>query len=152
MISSRKIVLVLKEKSNYNRGMKKHALTSFLFLIALIFLDQITKYSVDMPIKNAGIAFGIPIQLIGIILMNILLLILLLYFAKKELNLNSKLAQYLLALVFAGGISNLIDRLYHGYVIDFISIWIWPTFNFADIYITIGILLLIIFYGKIKRV
>lgn len=132
--------------------MKKHALTSFLFLIALIFLDQITKYNVDMPIKNTGIAFGIPIQLIGIILMNILLLILLLYFAKKELNLNSKLAQYLLALVFAGGISNLIDRLYHGYVIDFISIWIWPTFNFADIYITIGILLLIIFYGKIKRV
>lgn len=131
--------------------MKKSILKFSFIILFLIFLDQITKHSVDMPIKNTGIAFGIPIQLIGIILMNILLLILLLYFAKKELNLNSKLAQYLLALVFAGGISNLIDRLYNGYVIDFISIWIWPTFNFADIYITIGILLLIIFYGKIKK-
>lgn len=131
--------------------MKKSILKFSFIILFLIFLDQITKYSVDMPIKNAGIAFGIPIQLVGIILMNVLLLILLLYFAEKELNLSSKLAQYLLVLVFAGGISNLIDRLYHGYVIDFISIWIWPTFNFADIYITIGILLLIIFYGKIKK-
>ncbi len=124
---------------------------SFINLI-LIFLDQLTKYYSGTPVKNTGIAFGIPVQLVGIILMNILLLILLLYFAKKELNLNSKLAQYLLALIFAGGISNLIDRLYHGYVIDFISIWKWPTFNFADIYITLGILLLIMFYGKIKKV
>lgn len=132
--------------------MNKSILKFSFITLFLIFLDQLTKYYSNSPVKNTGIAFGIPIQLVGIILMNILLLILLLYFAKKELNLRSRLAQYLLAFVFAGGISNLIDRLYHGYVIDFISIWIWPTFNLADIYITVGILLLIIFYGKIKKV
>ena len=44
-------------------------------------------------------------------------------------------------------VSNILDRLIHGYVIDFISIhynkFYWPAFNLADIYITIGILMII---------
>ncbi len=52
------------------------------------------------------------------------------------------------ALVLAGGLSNLLDRtLYHG-VIDFIALsyhgWQWPTFNIADIAITIGVLIITI--------
>ncbi len=76
---------------------------------------------------------------------------LIIYLAGKELNLNKKITQILLALIVAGGLSNLFDRFIHGFVIDFISIWIYPIFNIADIYITIGILLTIAFYGKIKR-
>ena len=53
---------------------------------------------------------------------------------------------YPLALSFliAGALGNFIDRIFLGYVRDFISISIWPVFNFADIFSTIGVGLLII--------
>ena len=41
-------------------------------------------------------------------------------------------------------LGNFIDRIFLGYVRDFISISIWPVFNFADIFSTIGVGLLII--------
>jgi signal peptidase II len=50
-------------------------------------------------------------------------------------------------LVLAGSTSNIIDRFIYGGVIDFIecsySRWCWPTFNFADMYIVLGILYLL---------
>ncbi len=53
-----------------------------------------------------------------------------------------------LALILAGAIGNLIDRLLFGHVIDFIDIhafgWHWPAFNVADMAITCGALLLIV--------
>jgi signal peptidase II len=52
------------------------------------------------------------------------------------------------ALVFAGGFSNLIDRLMHsGYVVDFINLGVGPfrtgVFNVADIFISVGVLILV---------
>lgn len=53
-----------------------------------------------------------------------------------------------LALIFAGAIGNLYDRLSYGYVIDFIDLhaghWHWPVFNVADSAIVIGVILLIV--------
>ncbi len=53
-----------------------------------------------------------------------------------------------LALVLGGAIGNVIDRIYLGYVIDFIDIYYqtnhWPAFNIADSSITIGAIMLII--------
>ena len=53
-----------------------------------------------------------------------------------------------LALILGGAVGNLIDRLHHGYVIDFIQIyyerWSWPAFNLADSAITVGALMLIL--------
>jgi len=55
-----------------------------------------------------------------------------------------------LALVFAGAVGNLCDRLFRdpgflrGHVVDFVHIGPWPTFNVADSAITIGALLLVI--------
>jgi signal peptidase II len=42
-------------------------------------------------------------------------------------------------LVLSGVISNLVDRLLRGGVIDFIDVKIWPVFNLADIFITLGL-------------
>ncbi len=54
-----------------------------------------------------------------------------------------------LALIVGGAIGNVIDRLNHGYVIDFILVyydkWAWPAFNVADSAITCGAVLLILF-------
>lgn len=53
-------------------------------------------------------------------------------------------------LVLSGAISNIIDRLHYGCVVDFIDLKIWPVFNLADIYITIGAIILIT--HNLKRV
>ncbi|MFH1533692.1 MAG: signal peptidase II [Nitrospirota bacterium] len=125
-----------------------------ILTLLLVLSDQATKFLATKYLsisKNTGIAFGIPIPQELLIIANIALLIVLFYFIKKELDLSHRLSQVLTAGVLAGGISNLGDRLYHGYVIDFIAVPYWPTFNLADIYITVGILLLIIFYGRLKN-
>ena len=53
-----------------------------------------------------------------------------------------------LLIIISGALSNIIDRIFNGYVIDFIYLhykdFFWPAFNFADIYITIGIIMIVI--------
>lgn len=63
-----------------------------------------------------------------------------------------------LALVAGGAVGNVIDRLAHGYVIDFIDVyyrhWHWPAFNLADSAITVGAAMLVIeglFGGRRSR-
>nr|WP_317200142.1 signal peptidase II [uncultured Psychrobacter sp.] len=70
---------------------------------------------------------------------------------------NAKLLSLGLALVLGGAIGNLIDRLLHGHVIDFIhvhnaDVWHYPIFNIADIGISVGVAIIVIdmlfFEGK----
>ena len=53
-----------------------------------------------------------------------------------------------LSLVLGGAAGNLVDRVFYGYVIDFIDVyyasWHWPTFNIADSAISIGAVLLLL--------
>lgn len=60
-----------------------------------------------------------------------------------------------LALVLAGAIGNIVDRLRHGVVIDFLDFGIgdvrWYVFNVADACVSVGVVLLIVGYGKYKR-
>lgn len=53
-----------------------------------------------------------------------------------------------LALIVAGALGNVIDRLWHGYVIDFLQFhyqgWYYPAFNVADSAITVGAVMLIL--------
>ena len=50
----------------------------------------------------------------------------------------------LFALIIGGALSNILDRIIYGSVIDFINFSFWPAFNIADSAITIGVILLII--------
>jgi len=54
------------------------------------------------------------------------------------------------ASLLGGIIGNLIDRFRLGYVIDFIDFRVWPTFNIADMAITLGVIGLIIYFLKKK--
>jgi signal peptidase II len=45
-----------------------------------------------------------------------------------------------LALIFAGAAGNYADRIWRGYVVDFVHLAHWPVFNLADVYITLGAL------------
>jgi len=113
-------------------------------------------------VKNKGIAFGflknLPVKIKDILLIYLplgitIILSLLVIFSKKISRFN-----FLgFTLIISGAIGNLIDRFFYGYVVDFIDFhykkFHWPAFNFADSFITIGVILLIIdeFIKKVKR-
>ncbi|HEX9719435.1 MAG TPA: signal peptidase II [Ramlibacter sp.] len=61
---------------------------------------------------------------------------------------GQKLFSFSLACILGGAIGNVVDRLLHGYVVDFIQVhwrgWYFPAFNVADSAITMGAALLIL--------
>lgn len=130
----------------------KKKLFLFLILGSLILVsDQLFKMLIRLNdgfyICNPNIAFGIKIPDIlfwifwcGIILM-------LLYLLIKNFLLSNSL--YII-FILSGSISNLIDRIWCGCVIDFINLAFWPVFNLADFFITLGAIMLTITYLKIK--
>ena len=66
----------------------------------------------------------------------------------KRLKTDAKLEAISLALILGGALGNVIDRVVHGYVIDFIDVYYgtyhWPAFNVADSAICVGAILLIL--------
>ena len=66
----------------------------------------------------------------------------------KRLPPEEKVTLVSLSLILGGAIGNLIDRIYLGYVVDFIQVWIgsypWPAFNIADASISVGATVLIL--------
>lgn len=65
-----------------------------------------------------------------------------------RLSAREKLTAAALGLIIGGAVGNLVDRINHGYVVDFIDVyyrdWHWPAFNLADSAITCGVALLLI--------
>lgn len=128
--------------------------------------DQMVKYLagafLKMPIvllpwlslryeQNTGIAWSIALPYELLIGVNFILLAAIFYFSGKYFDLRFKITQVALVLVLGGALGNLYDRLAYRYVIDYIALSFWPVFNLADAFLTIGIFLIIGFYGKIIR-
>lgn len=128
----------------------------------LLIIDQITKFAVrsrmeigeTLPVfrgvldftyvQNRGAAFSLfqNSQLITVILPVITMIagvLFLLHLRKKE-----KLAELGVLLIMSGGIGNLIDRTVMGFVTDMISVGSFPVFNVADICVTVGCAVLIL--------
>ena len=67
---------------------------------------------------------------------------------------GQRLFGWALSLVLGGALGNVLDRVWHGYVVDFIQVhyagWYFPAFNVADSAITIGAILLIL--DELRRV
>lgn len=124
-----------------------------IFLIALfvILIDQISKLVVKKFFsyeKNFGATFGLfRGQLWLFILTALIVIVLILYYSKKV----KSYAIIALGFLLGGTVANLIDRIFLGYVIDFISIFKWPAFNIADIANVVGVLLLLIYLVKTKK-
>ena len=73
------------------------------------------------------------------------------YLFQDTKHINNKIKAGI-ALIIGGGTGNLIDRIFRGYVIDFIDInkWInYPLFNIADLSIVVGVILIIFYLLKI---
>ncbi|GAF74610.1 unnamed protein product, partial [marine sediment metagenome] len=96
-------------------------------------------------VKNTGAAFGIlKNQTLLLIWFSVIVIGVILFYMDKIPK--DKIVQIFTALILGGTISNLIDRLRLGYVIDFINFKIWPAFNIADAAVTIGAIGLIIYF------
>ena len=135
-----------------------------VIVAAVIALDQITKYMVrsgmqpgdSIPVlgdwfrilyvRNTGTAFSMFAgnKWITIVLTSVLIIGCLVYVA-REARSGSRPVSIMLTFVIAGGLSNMIDRLTLGYVTDMISCWSFAVFNVADIAVTCGCFLTILY-------
>lgn len=149
----------------------KNKIKTFIIILSIIVVDQIiktiivAKTNIDFTIipgvlklsyvENTGGAYGLGADSILVLIgINILLIVFIATLLIKGKNLETKIRRGL-ELVLAGGISNLLDRLLRGYVIDYIdisSLVKYPVFNIADISIVCGVIIIIIAilirYGK----
>ena len=70
-----------------------------------------------------------------------IIVILMLIFTKKV---SDNIETIAWSMIIAGAIGNYIDRIVRGYVVDFINLYILPVFNFADMCIVMGCLIIIL--------
>ena len=143
--------------------MKKENIKIILTVILLIIIDQLIKFLIVNGLSNGsdiivinnffkftyltntGAALGmLSSNTLGLIIVSIVLI----WYVIKEIQRNNnKLNILSLTLILSGALGNLIDRLFRGYVIDYISFTLFkkemPVFNFADILITFGICILL---------
>jgi signal peptidase II len=117
-------------------------------------VDVIPGYLRFSFVRNTGVAFGIfdsvqsawkPYILAAMAIIALTVIV----FYGSRVPRGRTLMQLALAITMGGILGNFIDRLFRGYVIDFIEFHIhesfyWPNFNVADSSITIGIALLLI--------
>lgn len=137
--------------------------------VTVVILDQLTKYIAStslvmfkpvavMPMfnwtlmHNTGAAFSFLADaggwqrwffaVIAIVVSTVIFLWI------KRLEQHEKWQAIALALILGGAIGNVIDRIWLGYVVDFIQVyyqqWYWPAFNIADSAIFIGVVMIVI--------
>ncbi len=98
-------------------------------------------------VKNTGAAFSIlsgKVSVLSVVSAVFCICIIVYFIVKRPKN---PLLCTSLALVFSGALGNAIDRIAHGYVVDFISVSFmnFPVFNIADIAITVGAVLIVVY-------
>ncbi len=93
-------------------------------------------------VTNTGVAFGLRTPLWLILATFISLVGFGLWSWHKDPTHFEKSA-LALALILGGALSNLLDRAFHGFVLDYIDLKIWPVFNLADGAIFVGALILL---------
>ncbi len=97
-------------------------------------------------VENKGAAFGMLSDARWIFIAFTIVIIIALIIIMIRKNINSKLFNIAAILIIGGGIGNLIDRIFYGYVVDYLSISFFPPVcNFADYCITIGAVLMVIY-------
>lgn len=151
----------------------KKMIIGIVIIIILIIIDQITKYIARHSlennsvviiknffnltlVKNTGGAWGFLAGKLWLFIITTLIALGGMFYFFKDFDLKTNtLFSIALCLLIAGAIGNFIDRLFIGYVTDFLDFKIFgydfPVFNVADICITLGVITLLIkllFFSK----
>ena len=129
--------------------------------IRLVIIDQLSKILISKGdvqitliknllnityVENRGMVFGVAqgsVYIMGAISF-VVCIALIAYIVK--LKKDRQKVENSIYMILAGGIGNMIDRLFRGYVIDFIDTPFIATFNLADSFVVIGVILLSITY------
>jgi len=90
-------------------------------------------------VRNRGIAFGLFSDAGVLVVIATLLVGALLFFFLLKVEPDDLFTLAGGAFITGGALGNLVDRIQYQYVIDFIHLPRWPTFNVADICITLGV-------------
>jgi len=138
---------------------KKHFLIVLIVSVLLFIFDTFLKYTyiLKLPLNytkdllgpilrlqvesNYYIAFSLPLPKIIILTLVPVIIVILIKFLYQYFN--NKMYQWGIMLTIAGAVSNLVDRIYLGYVLDYFKIPFWPIFNLADVMIVVGVTLVI---------
>jgi signal peptidase II len=156
----------LFHQSSQRMGIKSWALS---IALSVVFLDQLTKWLVSRAFvygetltlfpgfaftlrHNTGAAFSFLADAAGwqrwFFVVTALIVSVVIFFWLNHISARRKMEGWSLALILGGAWGNVIDRIYHGYVIDFILIyyqdWQFPAFNIADTAISVGVALFIL--------
>lgn len=136
-------------------------------VLAVIAVDQVTKALVRSSIApggrsellpflsfvhvhNRGVAFGflggggLPVLIVTFAALALLIA----YFARHP---DRRLLWLPTGLLLGGALGNLLDRLRQGYVTDFVHFPHWPSFNVADMSITVGVVALVLVLDRGAR-
>lgn len=125
----------------------------WILALSVVLIDQAAKFSVlkyfgSHVLKNPNLALNLRISFLEPKYISLATLLVIIVLAIIFWN---KISQPSALLVVAGSFSNLIDRFWSGGVIDFINPKIWPSFNIADLAITVGLVLLCINFFRISQ-
>ncbi|MFC1750348.1 signal peptidase II [Pseudomonadota bacterium] len=156
----------MEKKTNGERKVAGFYTWAGIAVILVLTLDYVSKYFVIKYVpeieflpfasltytENVGAAWSLAIDPRLLVILSFIILIFVNHFYLRDLNLDKTMTRVSYGLIVGGALGNMIDRMMFGHVVDYISIGWWPVFNLADTFIVIGIFLLILFYGKIKRV
>jgi lipoprotein signal peptidase len=119
----------------------------FLFTAGLILIDQLTKFAVShlgwSIFFNDQFAFSLPVPVVVMFAIYILVLVGISFYVFRAWNHFDNLQRWAWVLVYAGGLSNILERIVLGHVRDFIYI-ANGILNVADLYILAGLILLLI--------
>ena len=142
-----------------------------LIFLLLVLLDILSKYIVfnyidlyqfikityffDIThIHNFGVSFGLFAGTIPTLVLIFIGLFVTAFVIYLYINSRDTLERWGLFIIICGAIGNIVDRFINGYVIDFLYLHInqyyWPAFNFADIYISLGIIMIIV--NMVKKI
>lgn len=136
---------------------------SFALVVVCAFgADQLTKWLVSSRlalgssvsiagslkishVQTSGIAFGFFSQATSLVIVLTAAVVLWMVFFFAHSGARHPLLPVALGLIVGGSVSNLFDRVVHGYVTDFVDFGFWPSFNLADSFIVLGVAVLIFF-------
>jgi signal peptidase II len=128
-------------------------------IFALILLDQITKLIFSGRdfflgplhihlVKNFGLGFSLNFGLLSNLIVIATALAFFIYYYFHHQSAMSWWGEVIFILILSGALSNIIDRLYLGYVRDFLDLGLGFTFNLADAMIVVGLGALLIHQTK----
>lgn len=149
------------------------AIITAVISAVIVIIDQLAKYFVvqnlqggdSVPfigqlltltyVENRGAAFGMMQNMSWLFALITIAMIVLFFYIIIKKKITSRLFLSAVTLIIGGGIGNLIDRLFRGFVVDYLQLSFFPPVcNLADYCITIGAALMVVyvlFFGEKKE-